>query len=133
MQHLLQVKGQRGGWHIELFGDLACRDTFRSALHQQPVRREAVIVGDGAKRRDNLFCVHNRDLSINIKIWSRLPFVNDISSIVEMMFKSRVMSASGDAGPGSTRARWRSPSRACVSAFGDDPLRKRRRGPEEKG
>lgn len=58
MEHLLQMEGERGRWHLQPLGNLPGGKTLRPSFNQQPVDGKPVIVGDGGKRRDNLVGIH---------------------------------------------------------------------------
>lgn len=58
VEHLLQMEGERGRWHLQPLGNLPGGKTLRPSFNQQPVDGKPVIVGDGGKRRDNLVGIH---------------------------------------------------------------------------
>jgi hypothetical protein len=59
LPHVLQMKGQGRGRHIEPRGNIAGGQALRSLLDQHAVDGEAVVVGDRAERGHGLFRVHD--------------------------------------------------------------------------
>jgi hypothetical protein len=69
----VEMKRERVGGEVELFGDLASRHSLRAGLHKQAKDFEPIILRERSERGDSIFRFH---ISTNIELMSsrQVPF-----------------------------------------------------------